>query len=238
MDPNNNFNPQGTDPNAFGGQPYGQPIQDPNAFVQPAQDPNAFVQPAQDPNAFAQPGMNPNGFAPQGNFAPQGDYAQPGGFPQPGMNPNTFGQPGAAPYGQPTPAYGADAPKKKTGLIIAICLIAAAIITVIVLLLTGVIGGGGGKDGTYTCEYSMFGETINMTIKIDGKKGNFKMEYNGEYATDDSNFDQDFDVKWEGDVLSMDVDGDALTATYNSKDKTLTVKGEDFLGEDLVFKKK
>ena len=51
MDPNNNYNPQGMDPNA-----YAQPTADPNAYAQPTMDPNTYAQPAMDPNAYAQPG--------------------------------------------------------------------------------------------------------------------------------------------------------------------------------------
>lgn len=119
--------------------------------------------------------------------------------------------------------------KKKTGLIIGICAGVVVIAAVVVLLLVFVFNS---KDGTYTASQNFYGQKVTLTIKVNGSKGTFTYKIGDEGET------QKFKAKWKGDTLQMEVDGDVSEVKYDKKNKTLTIDGDDFLGEDIVLKKK
>lgn len=142
-------------------------------------------------------------------------------------------------YGVPTDVIPTDVvpeKKSKTGLIIGIVagvIVLAAIVVCIILFVFG-----NKTDGKYVCDvYAAFG--IDVYLDVDGSDVSMVMEYDmdgdGEITEDEQEI-EDGTIEFDGDVCTITIDGDSQEATYDSKEKTITISDDDY-GLELVFTK-
>lgn len=125
------------------------------------------------------------------------------------------------------------APKSKKGVIIGVVAALIAIAAIVAVLVIFVFGGGK-PDGHYVCTDMQF-LGIEMTLDIDGDKASMvmTMEYDGETESES----QEGTVSFDGDKAILTFEGETLEGTYNKKDKTIVLDGEDMMGMTLTFTK-
>lgn len=127
-----------------------------------------------------------------------------------------------------------EAPKSNKGVIFGVIGALVAIAAIVVVLVVFVFNGGK-PDGHYVCDsMAMFG--LEMSLDIDGDKAtmNMTMTYDGETETES----EEGTCKFNGDKVTLTFDGEATDATYNKKEQTISISGEDMMGISLEFKKK
>lgn len=209
MDPNNNYNPQGTDPNAYG---------------QPGMDPNAYAQPGTDPNAYAQQGM--------------GGYADPNAYgAQPAMDAAAYGAPAPA-YGGEEPKKSKTGLIVALCIVAAAIITFAVLLLTGVINFGGGGADGkyelykvktGGQEYTLSELSEQYGMDVSsffqFEVEIKGSKCSVTMY--GETM--------EGEAKVKGDTITLTIDGESLDCPYNKKDGTLTMEID---GEAIVLKKK
>ncbi len=126
--------------------------------------------------------------------------------------------------------------KKKGPLIV--CIISGVVIVASVLIailyFSGVIGNKS-RNGTYKGTVSLYGYDVEVTLKVEDNNGELRLHYPDD--AEDKDYVQGFNASWDGDTLEMDAGGNILKAKYSDSNKTLTISGADFLGEDIVVGK-
>ena len=188
MDPNNNYNPQGTDPNAYG---------------QPGMDPNAYAQPGTDPNAYAQQGM--------------GGYADPNAYgAQPAMDAAAYGAPAPA-YGGEAPKKSKTGLIVALCIVAAAIITFVVLLLTGVINFGGGADGTyelykvktGGKEYTLSELSEQYGMDVSsffkFEVEIKGKKCNVTMY--GETMEGEAN-DCPYNKKEK--TITMEIDGEAI----------------------------
>ena len=137
----------------------------------------------------------------------------------------------------------APAPKSNKGVIIGVVAALVAIAAIVVVLVVFVFGGSK-PDGHYVCDDMSFGG-IEMALDINGDKATmsmtmeFDVDGNGEIdpETESESETQEGTVSIDGDKMTLTFDGESMVATYNKKEKTIVLDGEEMGGMTLTFTK-